>query len=127
MKTTRFEAILVSALASFGIVILIIARSPKGAGLILERVPRSQTDFGLLTVIFREYKKNFGEFPAGSSSEVWNALSGDNPKKIGDPWGTPYAFVREPNPSDLKLRSAGPDRKFNTRDDLDSQVQDESQ
>ena len=69
-----------------------------------------------------------------SHPEITKALQGDNPKQINflkpddgnrvngngelvDPWGTPY-FFHQLSATDMEIRSAGPDRKMWSDDDL---------
>ncbi len=75
----------------------------------------------------------FGGNPVGSNEEITRALNGDNPKQVKflkpdgnrvneqgelvDPWGTPY-FFHQLSGKEMEIRSAGPDRKMWTEDDL---------
>jgi len=78
-------------------------------------------------------------YPIGVNVEVTNALLGDNPKKLAlldqehsrineegelvDQWDTPY-FFHANSLSDVDVRSAGPDRKMFSEDDIISGVDD---
>lgn len=86
--------------------------------------------FILLAV--RQYEQEFGELPQGTTAEILRKLEGNNAKKIAyldlasqertpdggwlDPQGTPYSITT--TGTNLEVRSAGPDRKFGTADDI---------
>lgn len=76
----------------------------------------------------------FGGNPVGVNSEITSALNGNNPKQINfidpqagmrinangeliDAWGTPF-FFHQLSGKDVEIRSAGPDKKMWTVDDL---------
>ena len=76
----------------------------------------------------------FGGNPVGTNPEITAALNGKNPKQVKflqaeagmringngelvDPWGTPL-FFHQLSGSETEIRSAGPDRKMWTSDDL---------
>jgi hypothetical protein len=80
------------------------------------------------------YGHTFGGNPVGTNPEITSALNGNNPKQIKflqpdagmringngeliDPWGTPV-FFHQLSGSQTEIRSAGPDRKMWTSDDL---------
>lgn len=80
------------------------------------------------------YGEMFGGNPVGNNSEITSALNGNNPKhakflqpdsgmringngELIDPWGTPF-FFHQLSGSLTEIRSAGPDRKMWTSDDL---------
>ena len=82
----------------------------------------------------REYGLKFGGNPVGNNAEITKALNGGNPKQISflrpdagytvsangellDSWGTPY-FFHQLSAKETEIRSAGPDRKMWTEDDL---------
>jgi len=81
----------------------------------------------------RQFGSMFGGNPVGTNPEITRALAGDNPKQINflkadgnrvntqgelvDPWGTPY-FFHQLSAAEMEVRSAGPDRKMWTSDDL---------
>ena len=91
---------------------------------------------------FEAYKAEFGGYPSGSSTVTLRRLQGDNPRQHNflsplrpadinkqgeylDPWKTPYdimilsdAFVR--------IRSAGPNKRFGDEDDLEQYSGDSS-
>lgn len=81
-----------------------------------------------------EYGAMFGGNPVGNNPEITAALAGNNPKQINfikpeaglrvnesgelvDAWGTPL-FFHQLSGTDTEVRSAGPDRKMWTPDDL---------
>jgi hypothetical protein len=81
-----------------------------------------------------QYGAMFGGNPVGTNPEITAALAGDNPKQINfikpgagmrinesgeliDIWGTPL-FFHQLSGTDTEVRSAGPDRKMWTPDDL---------
>jgi len=81
-----------------------------------------------------QFDQMFGGGPVGNNSEITAQLSGQNPKQINflsgqdgvrinqngelvDAWGTPY-FFHQLSGSDMEVRSAGPDRKMWTPDDV---------
>jgi hypothetical protein len=84
-------------------------------------------------VLIRDYRSACGENPVGSNAEITKALSGANPKKVKflpaegmqvnakgelvDRWGTPY-FFHQISGREMEIRSAGPDKKMWTDDDL---------
>lgn len=84
--------------------------------------------------VFRQYYLRFHENPVGNNVEITGALSGANAKQVVflqpddgmrvnangelvDNWGTPY-FFHSLSRSEMEIRSAGPDRKLWTTDDL---------
>lgn len=95
------------------------------------RTPESEVQRIQGTV--RKYRAAFGENPVGSNPEITRALAGKNPTgaKFLDPatttlndkaemlddWGTPY-FFHPVSGSIMEIRSAGPDKKLFTADDI---------
>jgi hypothetical protein len=82
----------------------------------------------------QKYGAMFGGNPVGTNAEITQALNGNNPShalflsgipgqqinsngEMVDPWGTPY-FFHQLSGSDMEVRSAGPDRKMWTSDDI---------
>jgi type IV secretory pathway VirB10-like protein len=81
----------------------------------------------------RKYRAAFGQNPVGSNPEITRALAGKNPTgaKFLDPdsttvnekgemlddWGMPY-FFHPVSGSIMEIRSAGPDKKLFTPDDI---------
>lgn len=78
------------------------------------------------------FRNEYQTFPTGSQAQVIAALSNNNPRRTHfleirsdamnkrgefcDPWQTPYRITT--TGTNLEVRSAGPDRKFGTPDDL---------
>jgi hypothetical protein len=84
-----------------------------------------------------DYASMFGGNPVGTNPEITAALNGNNPRQANfispedgmrvngngelvDPWGTPF-FFHQLSGSLTEIRSAGPDRKMWTSDDLVTQ------
>ncbi len=81
----------------------------------------------------RDFRTALKENPVGSNAEITRALLGDNSKQVKTPvpsgssinaegelcdrWGTPY-FFHQLSSNSMEVRSAGPDRKMWTGDDL---------
>jgi hypothetical protein len=79
------------------------------------------------------FRKSLGSNPVGANAEITQSLLGDNDKKLQiglpdgvkqnaagemvDRWGTPY-FFHQQSATEMEIRSAGPDRKLWTDDDL---------
>ncbi len=79
------------------------------------------------------FRKSLGANPVGANAEITQSLLGDNDKKLQiglpdgvkqnaagemvDRWGTPY-FFHQQSATEMEIRSAGPDRKLWTDDDL---------
>ncbi len=114
-----------------------IVASPAPAA--VEPLPADLADLPAATVLenmrtsVRNYGSTFGGNPIGTNQEITRALNGENPKQIKflkddgnrinangelvDIWGTPY-FFHQLAATDMEIRSAGPDRKMYTSDDL---------
>lgn len=81
----------------------------------------------------RKYRAAFGQNPVGSNPEITRALAGKNPTgarfldaasgalndagELLDLFGTPY-FFHPVSGSIMEIRSAGPDKKLFTPDDI---------
>ncbi len=80
----------------------------------------------------RNYGQRFGGNPTGTNAEIVAALRGANPARANylpqnarlnengevlDPWGTPWSFHSN-SAFDTEVRSAGPDMKLHTPDDI---------
>jgi hypothetical protein len=80
----------------------------------------------------RNYGQRFGGNPTGTNAEIVAALRGANPARANylpqnarlnengellDPWGTPWSFHSN-SAFDTEVRSAGPDLKLHTPDDI---------
>jgi hypothetical protein len=90
-------------------------------------------DLGTLELVIAEFHKQNGGNPVGENVEITAALLGDNPKRLAylpskgsflntsgqliDRWGTPY-FFHQLSANQTEIMSAGPDRQFNTGDDV---------
>jgi hypothetical protein len=86
-----------------------------------------------LRTTFRQYNAMYGGNPVGSNPEIARALNGDNPKHVRfsiadgnrindkgelvDVWGTPY-FFHQLSANQTEIRSAGPDQKMWSSDDV---------
>jgi hypothetical protein len=87
-----------------------------------------------MRIVIRRYGSMFGGNPVGTNPEITAALNGDNPKQarfiteesglringageLVDYWGTPF-FFHQLSANEMEIRSAGPDRKMWTADDL---------
>jgi hypothetical protein len=84
--------------------------------------------------VFRQYCARLGGNPIGNNAEITAALNGGNPRQVVflnpedgtrinsrgelvDNWGTPF-FFHQISRTEMEIRSAGPDRKMWTADDL---------
>ncbi len=101
--------------------------------IIVEADPQALIEMNKVTRMFRDYRSLTGENPVGSNAEMMRILMGDNPKgaKLGPPegfslngegelldhWGTPY-FFHQLSADLMEIRSAGPDKKMWTGDDV---------
>lgn len=80
----------------------------------------------------RNFGQRFGGNPTGTNSEIVQALRGSNPAKANylpqnarlngngeliDSWGTPW-FFHSNSATETEIRSAGPDKKLHTPDDI---------
>jgi len=87
-----------------------------------------------MRTVFRHYNQRFGGNPVGSNREITATLGGQNPQQANfinpddgarlngrgelvDHWDTPY-FFHQLSRTEMEIRSAGPDRKMWTADDL---------
>src|SRR6266446_4313871 len=85
-------------------------------------------------IVINQYGSMFGGNPVGSNPEITKALNGGNPKEVKflnaesglringrgelvDYWGTPF-FFHQLSGTEMEIRSAGPDEKLWTADDL---------
>ena len=90
------------------------------------------SDLERITIMLRDYRTIAGDNPIGSNAEIVQALSGDNPRQakilpedlprnssgeLVDRWGTPY-FFHQLSRNSMEIRSAGPDKKMWTSDDV---------
>ncbi|MEI8088072.1 MAG: hypothetical protein WCG63_00600 [Opitutaceae bacterium] len=99
--------------------------------------PRSDIirDLNLINDLFTNWRINFPSLghPFGENAEITAALLGENPYRLPlmprdhpainaageltDRWGTPYLFHALASDR-MEIRSAGPDKKFGTLDDV---------
>jgi hypothetical protein len=87
-----------------------------------------------MSIAVRQYGSMFGGNPVGTNEEITRALNGGNPKDVKfiseeaglringngelvDWWGTPV-FFHQLSGTEMEIRSAGPDKKMWTSDDL---------
>jgi hypothetical protein len=87
-----------------------------------------------MRAVFRQYNQRFGGNPVGSNREITASLAGQNPHQavfinaddgmrvngrgeLVDNWDTPY-FFHQLSRTEIEIRSAGPDRRMWTSDDL---------
>jgi hypothetical protein len=87
-----------------------------------------------MRAVFRQYNQRFGGNPVGSNREITATLAGQNPQQAAfinpddgarvngrgelvDNWDTPY-FFHQLSRTEMEIRSAGPDRRMWTSDDL---------
>jgi hypothetical protein len=94
-----------------------------------------QRDLEILNQVFVAWQTNFPRTgnPVGENEEITLSLAGDNPLhfafiaptnpaindrgQLVDRWGTPFRF-HQLSGTEMELRSAGPDKKFATADDV---------
>ena len=92
-------------------------------------------DLEILNELFATWQTNFPRSgnPVGENVEITAALVGENPLRFAfmsrrhrainsrgelcDRWGTPFRF-HQLSGQQMEIRSAGPDRKFGTADDV---------
>ncbi len=104
----------------------------KGQGMPdLEEPAKIEADAIALNI--RHYSQRFGGNPVGSNAEIVKEMTGGNPKgatylpselqrlndrgELIDRWGTPY-FFHQNSANFMEVRSAGPDKKLWTSDDV---------
>lgn len=93
-------------------------------------------DLEVLNELFVNYQTNFPQTgnPVGENAEITAALTGANPAgfafvpknhpainaagELCDRWGTPFRF-HQLSGRQMEIRSAGPDKKFGTADDVE--------
>ena len=95
--------------------------------------PTIARDLEKVSLMLRDYRTLMGENPVGSNAEIMQAVMGGNPRgaRLGPPegqninangelvdaWGTPY-FFHQLSADHMEIRSAGPDLKMWTDDDI---------
>jgi len=98
-----------------------------------ELQPEAKEDLEGIQFMFRDFRTRMGENPVGSNAEIMKAVMGGNPvnARLGPPtgqslndqgalvdrWGTPY-FFHQLSKTSMETRSAGPDRRLWTTDDI---------
>lgn len=86
-----------------------------------------------LLAAIKSYHEEIKVYPEGNNARIAKQLQGDNPKKILfidwpkgeinpagellDPWKTPY-LIKIGADGDVRIRSAGEDKVFGTKDDM---------
>jgi hypothetical protein len=100
-------------------------------------LPEGVTDESVLDSMrtaVRQYHSMYRGNPVGNNVEITTALNGDNPRQVKfinpeaglringsgelvDTWGTPF-FFHQVSADEMEIRSAGPDHKMWTGDDL---------
>jgi hypothetical protein len=92
-----------------------------------------EKDLEKVSFMLRDYRTLMGENPVGSNAEIMKAVMGGNPRgatlgppdgetvnangELVDHWGTPY-FFHQLSADHMEIRSAGPDQKMWTTDDV---------
>ncbi len=95
--------------------------------------PEATQALDKVQLMLRDYRTLSGENPVGTNAEITKALMGGNPKhamlgpadgqginaqgELIDQWGTPY-FFHQMSGTHMEIRSAGPDQKMWTSDDV---------
>jgi len=89
-------------------------------------------DVEKIRLSLRDYRTVMKENPVGTNAEITKALNGSNPKQarllpetytmngdgeLVDRWGTPY-FFHQLSKERMEIRSAGPDKRMWTSDDI---------
>ena len=94
----------------------------------------AEEDLAIIAGLAEAYRKIFGRYPTGGvNGEIMDSLRGRNDRNLAvidpehpdigqqgdlvDRWGTPYYF-HSVSRNELEIRSAGPDRKLWTEDDV---------
>jgi hypothetical protein len=96
------------------------------------RKNRLHMEMSQLATAAIHYKSEYSTFPSGKSIDVTRALTGANPRRIAfidwtgrssdpngrflDQWSIPF-LISFPDSETVTIRSAGPDRIFETSDD----------
>ena len=117
------------ALTRLLLVLLVFLVTPSRAA---SRKVRILHEMNALAIAASLYRGEYGQFPAGTTPEIARALTGENSRGIVfvdlaprtrskdggylDQWNTPY-LITFPDSQTVNVRSAGPDRVFDTGDD----------
>lgn len=107
--------------------------SPPLAAAPMEERDKALSQIDELKLMFRDYRTVMGENPVGTNAEIMKAITGGNPRgatlgppegqklnpdgELVDRWGSPY-FFHQLSSTQMEVRSAGPDKKLWTDDDL---------
>ncbi len=121
----RFSLVFWIAVGVLGLVAVVLFMpteicGPRAPG----KVSMMNNDTDQLKMAIKEYKSEYGAYPAGDTRDVIKALTGENPRKIKffsfqkrktsedflDPWGAPYKIYFSGD--DILIRSAGPNKHF---------------
>jgi hypothetical protein len=115
----------------------LVQPSPSLADPVLERLNRKESDpaqdLRIVMNVFQRFLNQFGAYPAGDNAQMTRALTGNNPSsetflpknspainadgEMTDRWGTPLFFHMIAR-DQIEIRTAGPDKKMYTPDDL---------
>ena len=92
-----------------------------------------RADLTVVASLVSTFLDHFHEIPIGNNAEITAALAGDNGRGLAvlpadhpainaqgelcDRWGTPF-FFHQIDAGAMQVRSAGPDRRMHTTDDL---------
>ena len=95
--------------------------------------PDGKQELENVQAMFRDFRTRLGENPVGTNAEIMKAVMGGNAVKanLGPPpgqglnekgelvdrWGSPY-FFHQLSKDSMEIRSAGPDLKLWTSDDI---------
>jgi hypothetical protein len=95
--------------------------------------PEATAALDKVQLMLRDYRTLGGDNPVGTNAEITKALMGGNSKQamlgptdgqgindqgeLVDQWGTPY-FFHQMSGTHMEIRSAGPDKKMWTSDDV---------
>jgi hypothetical protein len=95
--------------------------------------PEATAALDKIQLMLRDYRTLGGDNPVGTNAEITKALMGGNSKhailgpadgqgindqgELVDQWGTPY-FFHQMSGTHMEIRSAGPDKKMWTSDDV---------
>ncbi len=98
-----------------------------------ETIVDGKAELEQVRTMLRDFRTRLGANPVGSNAEIMRAIMGGNDvgARLGPPegqglnaagelvdkWGTPY-FFHQMSKTTMEIRSAGPDAKMWTADDL---------
>lgn len=100
---------------------------------VADHIKTTRAQIDNISLMLRDYRTIVGDNPVGSNAEIVKAVNGGNPRgaRLGPPegmtlnasgelvdsWGTPF-FFHQMSATHMDITSAGPDRKFDTADDV---------